>query len=734
MSTLMSSIPIVPQIEQLSEKFVKEPSEQNGFNLVNNLRCGNHHQTNILLGTFISNMYPHNTFIRAEVAISAYYSGNYKLSYDLYTKNLLPNLYEQDELLNKFNRHFSIDKIADNFIYYNKSIVDHLCNKTPNPFPLVTFTVTTCKRFDLFEKTMNSFLNCCLDINRIDRWLCVDDNSTEEDRKKMKELYPFFTFYFKLKEEKGHPRSMNIIRDTVKTEFIFHMEDDWKFFAKRNYITECMSVLGEENTIGQETIGQCLINKNYTETSKDIDVVGGIYKKTKSGLTYYIHEYTPDQESTRLFILKHNSGKSSSYWPHFSFRPSLLKRSVLDKLGPYNEKVSHFEMEYARLYIQNGYISAFLDDLYCIHTGRLTSERNDKTKINAYELNGEAQFSGKEEKLSDIFPDNIQVHVINLDSRPDRMEMFKKNCPSYITNYTRFSAIHGKKLKFTPQLYQIFEKNDYNLRVGLVGAALSHIQLTIQLVDSSFDVFCIFEDDITFVPNFIEKLNVVLKNAKTDWDIIYLGHLLYPQHKTDDWIDKEKTPILIRWDASASLQKSMGGAHGYLLSKIGAKKLLEFINEQSMTNGIDTMQQKAANSLNVYYAYPQLVYANCALPNFHVDSDIQYDFSSLSISQEDQLQIEKDFYGNFFYFDEESYVVKLLSTPFPSEINIVIFYENKSGYVGILEMIKSMPNVKKYYVKDVMIIVINPTEKQLENRYFDRLKKGTKWSIEDCLN
>ena len=43
---------------------------------------------------------------------------------------------------------------------------------------MITFTITSCKRFDLFEKTMNSFLNCCIDIERIDKWLCVDQNTT----------------------------------------------------------------------------------------------------------------------------------------------------------------------------------------------------------------------------------------------------------------------------------------------------------------------------------------------------------------------------------------------------------------------------------------------------------------------------------------------------------------------------------------------------------------------------
>ena len=69
-------------------------------------------------------------------------------------------------------------------------------------------------RGDVF--LINSFLNCCQDLHKIDRWICVDDNSSTEDREEMKKLYPFFEFYFKNLDCKGHPQSMNLIRDLTK--------------------------------------------------------------------------------------------------------------------------------------------------------------------------------------------------------------------------------------------------------------------------------------------------------------------------------------------------------------------------------------------------------------------------------------------------------------------------------------------------------------------------------------
>ena len=43
-------------------------------------------------------------------------------------------------------------------------------------------------------------------------------------------------------------------------------------------------------------------------------------------------------------------------------------------------------MEYAYRYFNNNYISVFFENIYSLHIGRLTSERFDDTKPNAYKL------------------------------------------------------------------------------------------------------------------------------------------------------------------------------------------------------------------------------------------------------------------------------------------------------------------------------------------------------------
>ena len=599
-------------MENKIRDFILQPSETNAYDLVRTLRCMDLHHTTVLIGKFLCELYPNNLYLRSETAISAYYSQNYRLSYELYSKNMEYPILDEwtiNDLIK--NRSFSMKYITDDFTYYNKELVDVINTRPINPIPIITFTITSCKRFDLFEITINSFLNCCEDVKKIDKWFCVDDNSSIEDREKMKIKYPFFTFYWKTFDEKGHARSMNIIKENVRTEYIFHMEDDWKFFHRRPYITDCMEVLSSD-----EKLGQCLVNRNYAETL-DCNIPGGYPKQTKRGIRYSIHDYIPN-------------GIHCSYWPHYSLRPSLLKKHVLTQIGQFNENASHFEMEYSYRYVNNGFKSCFLDGIFSIHIGRLTSQRDNKDIPNAYDLNNEEQFNKKElikPKSKINIGSNIKTYVLNLDIRCDRLKKFNQQS---LIDFERFSAVNGNLLEPSLQLQRIFEGNDYNMRAGIVGCALSHIKMYIELINSDMDIFLIFEDDIIFNDNFKDQITHLLDIIKNvDWDMIYLGHHLRSASKRNhkDTI----LPIIEQWDSHRSLQESMGGTFGYLISKKGSKKLLEFINTNGMTNAIDTVQQKSIGVLNTYYCFPHLVFSEC-VSNTHTDSDIQYNSKSLNLS------------------------------------------------------------------------------------------------------
>ena len=301
-------------------------------------------------------------------------------------------------------------KLSPDFSYSNKdtevSLVSPMYvtvkrNRTKHIQTIITFT--TCKRFDLFQQTVNSIINMWRDVNEIDYWFCVDDNSSEEDRKKMMTVYPFIDYYMKTPEEKGHRPSMNIIwdkLDELKPNYWIHMEDDFLFHTPGSYIKRPIQMMNDARRLGNN-VRQILYNRNYGETIKDYNIQGHkIIRDVPYDVAVHVHK-------TGNFDYGNNH-----YWPHYSFRPSFIDVNAVLILGNYDSANQFFEMDYANQWYSNGFLSGFYNQITNRHIGRLTSERHDKMLPNAYELNDEGQFAAKE-KEHVVISDNTTTPTEN---------------------------------------------------------------------------------------------------------------------------------------------------------------------------------------------------------------------------------------------------------------------------------------------------------------------------------
>lgn len=465
---------------------------------------------------------------------------------------------------------------------------------------MIAFTITTCKRLDLFQQTMSHFLSHCLDKHLISRWICVDDNSSDEDRQEMKRLYPFFEFYFKTPSEKGHAQSMNILRSLVADcEFVFHMEDDWEFFRKGKFLTRCLEILNEA---GNERVCQVLINRDYIEDPAEARATTptSLPKTLTNGRRYYLHDYIPDSSQAKYTVA------NCAYWPHYSFRPSLLRREIWAE--PFLTTPCHFEMEYAKDLQKKGWVSAFLPDIYALHIGKKTWEVAQTATPNAYALNGESQFGA---------PTTKSV-ILNLDRRPDRWEKVSRLVPFA----SRVSAVDGATLELNWRMEQIFNDCDHNFRRGIVGCALSHLELWISLVAggtaglTDADAFAVMEDDLNFVVPDLEKKLHAMASKIPNLDVLFFG---VSERAVDPSLETAPQKFeLKKYNTEQSLKHSLGGTFGYLVTKQGAKKLLDYVQENGMVNAIDTMMQLAMDTLNGYYCFPPMVRSQAFSP----DSDI----------------------------------------------------------------------------------------------------------------
>jgi hypothetical protein len=98
---------------------------------------------------------------------------------------------------------------------------------------MITLTITSCKRPQMFCETIKQFKYNCLDLGLISNIIWVDDHSDSNDYIEMREcLYSLFPMNIiaSIKRNdgaRGLAHSLNSILKRVNTKYIYHLEDDF---------------------------------------------------------------------------------------------------------------------------------------------------------------------------------------------------------------------------------------------------------------------------------------------------------------------------------------------------------------------------------------------------------------------------------------------------------------------------------------------------------------------------
>lgn len=102
-----------------------------------------------------------------------------------------------------------------------------------------TVVITSCRRFDLLRKTIESLLPN-LDVPAT-RWLVIEDSGKEEVRECVKGLGVNIEVIVNA-QQSGQMRSIDRAYAEVSTPYIFHCEDDWEFL-RPGFIQESAIIL-----------------------------------------------------------------------------------------------------------------------------------------------------------------------------------------------------------------------------------------------------------------------------------------------------------------------------------------------------------------------------------------------------------------------------------------------------------------------------------------------------------
>ena len=195
-------------------------------------------------------------------------------------------------------------------------------------------------------------------------------------------------------------------------------------------------------------------------------------------------------------------------------------------------------------------------------------------------------------------------------------------------NIEWIEAVDGNDIQPTQEVHDLFIGNDFNYRRGVIGCALSHYNLWMQLlVDSTTDYYIILEDDLSRINiNFNQKLNDLVTEFKTK-DVIFLGyHMFHNNRELNKHIydNIDATTICIE-----PLNKSLcvGGTFGYSINKHGAQILIDSAHKNGICYAIDAFMYRNTE-LQSYECKPHILFSDWN-ENIMGDSDIQNNYDNL---------------------------------------------------------------------------------------------------------
>jgi tetratricopeptide (TPR) repeat protein len=274
-----------------------------------------------------------------EQAVCASWIGRHAEAFTLYRRLLTrDDIPDDDRKRLAGNRDVSAPAMIDAASAYPDALARHPNLTMGRHDGPVTTTLVAGPNRHATEQTLNSFMNCCLDLARVDRFVVIDGGLSAEDRATLLERYPFLEFCSAEPNDNPHAR-LAAIRPEAGGRFWLHLGQEWRFFAPERLITRLVSVLETETEVFQ--VG---INVGDART-----LTGDCAAEESAHRTYGAGRYVLGDVVVT--------------------GPAMFETSRLDRVIGADRSVWHSSAEFGRRAAEAGLRTATLDEVLCVARG-----------------------------------------------------------------------------------------------------------------------------------------------------------------------------------------------------------------------------------------------------------------------------------------------------------------------------------------------------------------------------
>lgn len=171
----------------------------------------------------------------------------------------------------------------------------------------VTVVITSCGRTDLLEQTLYSFFK--FNTYPITKVIIIEDSGTKQDFRRVQDLVPTELEIIINKENIGQVRSIDTAYAKVKTDYIFHCEEDWEFLD-HGFIEKSFEILKTNPKLITVWLRGYNDTKNHAIMKDEKFDIGNDY--------YYLMD-----------------GARKKHWCGFTWNPGLRRTSDCMMFHPY---------------------------------------------------------------------------------------------------------------------------------------------------------------------------------------------------------------------------------------------------------------------------------------------------------------------------------------------------------------------------------------------------------------
>jgi glycosyltransferase involved in cell wall biosynthesis len=183
-----------------------------------------------------------------EQAVCASWIGRQQETFELCRRLLtIPGIDEQDRARFAANRDLAVPHLLEETATYPED----LARRPPGPPDAeVTFTLVAGPDRQQSERTLNSFLHCCTDIDKVGRFLALNVGLSAADRAQLSDLYPFLEFLTG-SDEITPAEQTDQLAGAIGGRYWLHSGQGWQYFATEPLITRLCSILHAEPDVFQ---------------------------------------------------------------------------------------------------------------------------------------------------------------------------------------------------------------------------------------------------------------------------------------------------------------------------------------------------------------------------------------------------------------------------------------------------------------------------------------------------